>query len=171
MDECVVVARMVLASSCSQLKQAAPGVQSDSWESLDNALDQVKTVLALSPVPAHWIEAPEEAANLYRDYEALATDLDKKRSDLTETFVESIVDSVDETFALRFRIDYQGVFRSARPQYWRDMRLLRGHLARAPQAYVRRGPPCGVIHPYLHVIRVSQGPSTFRPAGYAGSQS
>ena len=117
-----------LVSLGERLKHLIPGVQLDSWQDVDNTLNQVKTVLRLSPIPTHWVTATEQAAKMCREYEALARDLGEKQTVLFDTFDESIVDRVDDVLALRFRVDYQGVFRSLRPRYWKDMRLIRGHL-------------------------------------------
>ena len=117
-----------LGAACEQLTQLVPGARLDTWRSLETTFDQIKAVLELSPVPTEWITAPEETGRLCREYDALATDLDGKFSRLTENYVESVLDHVDDEFALRFRVDYQGVFRLLRPRYWRDLRLLRGHL-------------------------------------------
>ena len=99
---------------------------------IDHAASLAQRVLALDPVPQHWLtataidELKEEVAQARSLLDQLASEEDALRAE----FSDGLVELVDEEMLVRYRTDHQSFWRRLfRGEYRTDQRVLRGQLA------------------------------------------
>ena len=114
-------------SNASDLMDSFP---SSSWADLEAVRYVATRIAALCPIPASWLMENRRVLDEVSKYKELATKTKEAEEALAADFDESFVDEIEPGIAIRFRTDYQGFTRILRSQYWKDRRLLMGHMKR-----------------------------------------
>jgi len=117
-----------LSTDTATLSDLLGGLPSNSWEEVSYLMYVATQVVALCPVPEQWLTKPAAVTEELRRTRRLAEELRTKQAEFGETCSKGLVSHVDAELAVRYRTDHQGIFRWFRPQYWRDQRLIKGHL-------------------------------------------
>ncbi len=87
-------------------------------------------ILALEPVPQHWLTIPaiDELERELRDARLLVEQLRNDEGRLAESFDDALVERVDEEMLVRYRTDHQTMLGRFRRAYRHDQRTVRGQL-------------------------------------------
>ena len=87
-------------------------------------------ILALEPVPQHWLTIPviDELERELGDARSLLEQLRGIEGRLAESFDDALVERVDEEMLVRYRTDHQTLLGRFRRAYWHDQRTVRGQL-------------------------------------------
>ena len=99
---------------------------------IDHASGLAQRILALDPVPQHWLSATaiDELEQEVAQARALVDELSSEEDALRADFSDGLVELVDEEMLVRYRTDHQSFWRRLfRGEYRRDQRVLRGQLA------------------------------------------
>lgn len=98
---------------------------------IETAAVQGARVLALDPIPEHWLELRRlnEVESRCADWRSLADGLSRDEARLGEDFSDDLTSLVDEQMLIRYRTDHQSTGRRALGmRYRRDRRILHGQL-------------------------------------------
>ncbi len=127
-----------LASALDRLIDCADALSEALGEPPAPRLDRIETgavqgarVLALDPVPEHWLEPLRlnEVESQCADGRSLADRLRRDEARLWEDFSDGLVALVDDEMLIRYRTDHQRTGRRVLGiQYRRDSRILHGQL-------------------------------------------
>ena len=127
-----------LATALDHLIDCAAALSETLGESPAPTLARIETaanlgarVLALDPVPEHWLEPRRlnEVESRCADWRSLADGLSRDESRSAEDFADDLVSLVDEQMLIRYRTDHQGTWRRVLGmRYRRDRRTLHGQL-------------------------------------------
>lgn len=99
---------------------------------IDHAARLAQRVLALDPVPPHWLSASaiDELEQEVAQARSLLDQLISEEDALSADFSDGLVELVDQEMLVRYRTDHQSFWRRLfRSEYRRDQRVLRGQLS------------------------------------------
>ena len=126
-----------LAAAAGQLTSCSETIADLLQQSPEHALGRIDAasaltarILAIAPVPEHWLErdALDELERECAEARSLAQKLGRDEAALSENFDAALSDLVDEAMLIRYRTDHQPFWRWARGAYRRDQKILKGRL-------------------------------------------
>ncbi len=121
-----------LNDDIDEVKSHTGGYPADNWINLSGMCSVGKEIVELCPVPMSWVFESDQIAHKIGKIRDLSTEVTNRKHKLAEVFIDSFLGAVDPTLSVRYRTNYQDVFKIFRPQYWRDRRHLRGYM-KSPQ--------------------------------------
>ena len=121
-----------LAASAAAIAEPLGDPELRTLSRIDHAAGLAQRVLALEPVPQHWLTAAaiDELEEEVAQARLLLDQLSSEEDALTADFSDGLVELVDEEMLVRYRTDHQSFWRRLiRGEYRSDQRVLRGQLA------------------------------------------